>query len=65
MGLYASDATLMKRMKDELGSKFEVKFLGPIRRIVGIEIKRDLDAGTLTIHQEPYILKMLSRFTML
>ena len=38
MTILASDDTLMSQVKKELGSKFDVQDLGPVRQILGMEV---------------------------
>lgn len=38
--------------------------LGPVRRILGIETKRNRKECTLSLNQKSYILKLLEKFAM-
>jgi hypothetical protein len=52
-------------LKAQLISEFEMKDLGPAKKILGIEIKRDRKSSLLFLSQEKYIEKVLHRFNML
>jgi hypothetical protein len=64
MTILASDDTLMSQAKAELGSKFDVQDLGPVRQILGMEVTRDLTSGSITLTQTQYLKKILERFGM-
>ena len=59
--LFASDTTLMSKMKLELKSIFEITDLGDPAKIVGIEIERDHVKRTIMISQKQYINTILQR----
>ena len=59
--LFASDTTLMSKMKLELKSIFEITDLGDPAKIIGIEIKRDHMKRTIMISQKQYIDTILQR----
>ena len=42
--------------------KYPIKFLGPIKRFVGIDITRNRDAGTITLSQKEYIKAFVPKF---
>ncbi len=46
----ARTAALMRRTIDSLKSHFLIKELGPAKRILGIAIIRDMDAGTTIMY---------------
>ena len=48
----------------ELEKHFDLSKLGDVHQLVGLEVTRDRDAGTLTIHQTSYIDRILARFGM-
>ena len=60
----AKDIQDIQAIKCQLSKEFETKDLGPATKILGIEIKRDRDAATISLSQEGYIKKILSRFSM-
>jgi hypothetical protein len=47
---------------DLLGELFEVKDMGEPQDFLGIQIVRDREAGTIAIHQQPYIQKLLADY---
>jgi hypothetical protein len=51
-------------LKAQLSSEFEIKNLGPAKKILGMEIKRDRKSSLLFLSQEKYIEKVLHRFNM-
>ncbi|KAG7532793.1 Reverse transcriptase RNA-dependent DNA polymerase [Arabidopsis thaliana x Arabidopsis arenosa] len=51
-------------LKKELSLKFEMKDLGPAKKILGIEISRNRDTGTLMLSQEGYLNKVLETYNM-
>jgi hypothetical protein len=64
MALLGSDEAAIERTKGELRGVYKLTDLGKARQIVGLEIERDLDAGTLKISQTQYVKKILERFRM-
>jgi hypothetical protein len=69
--LYVDDILIASKDKEQvcelktlLNSEFEMKDLGDAKKILGMEITRDRQAGTLTISQEGYLLKVLKDFGM-
>ena len=57
--LFATTDDLMKKMKEEIKSEWEVTDLGELAKIVGTEIKRNNDSITIT--QGKYINTILKR----
>ena len=51
-------------LKAQLSSEFEMKDLGPAKKILGMEIKRDRKSSLLFLSQKKYIEKVLHRFNM-
>jgi hypothetical protein len=54
----------IKRLKSLLGDEFEMKDLGAVKKILGIEIHMDRKVGKLYLPQKKYIEKVLERFGM-
>ncbi|CAM8906690.1 unnamed protein product [Rhodiola kirilowii] len=54
----------IKRLKEQLNSSFEMKDLGPAKKILGMQILRNMDQGTLFLNQHGYIEKVLTKFGM-
>ena len=46
-------------VKDELNKHVEVTDLGPVKKILGVTVTRDLDAHTITLSQQIYIEEIL------
>jgi hypothetical protein len=51
-------------LKAQLSSEFEIKNLGDVKKILGMEIIRDIKSGLLFLSQHDYINKVLHRFNM-
>ncbi|PHT40240.1 Retrovirus-related Pol polyprotein from transposon TNT 1-94 [Capsicum baccatum] len=64
MLIAARDKTLVDKLKVQLNSEFDMKDLGPAKKILGMEINRDRQAGKLFLSQKKYVMKMLDRFGM-
>lgn len=69
--LYVDDMLLVsKNMKDVekvkkmLAKRFDMKDLGPARRILGMDIERDREKGVLKLSQPGYLKKVLQVFRM-
>ena len=52
------------RLKTQLSKEFEMKDLGEAKKILGMEIARDRQRGTLCLTQKQYLKKVLQRFGM-
>ena len=48
--------------KTDMHSRFNMKDIGPLKTILGIEVTRNSRAGTLTLTQHIYILDLIKRF---
>lgn len=64
MLLAAKNVKDAKKLKEQLESSFEMKDLGPARRILGMDIYRDISKGILRLAQTEYIRKVVSNFRM-
>ena len=62
--LFANTPDVMKALKDELKSVFEVTDLGSPQKIVGIEIDHNRAEGKLKISQAQYIENLLAKYGM-
>lgn len=60
----SKDMEEIKVVKKLLESRFEMKDLGPARRILGMDIMRDREGGVLTLSQSGYVRKVLQAFNM-
>ncbi|RVW79759.1 Retrovirus-related Pol polyprotein from transposon TNT 1-94 [Vitis vinifera] len=54
----------INKLKQLLSSEFEMKDLGAAKKILGMEIWRDRDAGLLYVSQQKYIEKLMQAFHM-
>ena len=54
----------IRKLKESLNTKFEMKDLGSARRILGIDIHRDRAKGELFLSQSNYLKKVVERFRM-
>jgi hypothetical protein len=54
----------MTSLQDELKGLFNITDLGEPNKLVGIEITRDKEKGTLTISQTKYIESILEKYSM-
>nr|GEZ47651.1 retrovirus-related Pol polyprotein from transposon TNT 1-94 [Tanacetum cinerariifolium] len=60
--LHAKNMVVINDLKVLLKSEFEMKDLGAIKKILGMEIWHDRKAGRLCVSQEKYIEKVLQAF---
>uniref|UniRef100_A0A2N9F1D9 Reverse transcriptase Ty1/copia-type domain-containing protein n=1 Tax=Fagus sylvatica TaxID=28930 RepID=A0A2N9F1D9_FAGSY len=60
--LASNSPDMMKETKFCLGSKFEMKDMGPANYVLGIRISRDRDSKLIYLDQENYLEKVLKRF---
>ena len=56
------NSAAIDRLKNQLSSEFEMKDLGEVRRILGMEIERDRKKGKFTLTQKGYLKKILKSF---
>jgi len=54
----------IQKLKESLNREFEMKDLGPARKILGMEITRDREQGTLELSQSEYVAGVLRAFGM-
>ncbi|GAA0166023.1 hypothetical protein LIER_40106 [Lithospermum erythrorhizon] len=69
--LYVDDMLLVRKdikkivdLKENLSKDFEMKDLGHVSHILGMEIRRNRSKGMLWLSQEEYVKKVLKRFNM-
>ena len=60
--ILGSDIDAITDMKAKLEKHFMIMDLGEEKQIVGLELDRDMEAGTLKIKQTQYIKKVLEKF---
>ena len=58
----AREDSLVTEVKGLLKERFKIKKLGSIIWILGIAVERDINKGTLIMHQEKYIMDLVERF---
>ncbi|KAG8489007.1 hypothetical protein CXB51_016978 [Gossypium anomalum] len=64
MLIAAKDKGEIRKVKAQLSEEFEMKDLGPAKKILGMEILRDKKASKLYLSQKGYIEKVFCRFNM-
>ncbi|KAG8500752.1 hypothetical protein CXB51_002776 [Gossypium anomalum] len=64
MLIVAKDKGEIRKVKAQLSEEFEMKDLGPAKKILGMEILRDRKTSKLYLSQKGYIEKLLCRFNM-
>ncbi|KAG8483625.1 hypothetical protein CXB51_023496 [Gossypium anomalum] len=64
MLIAAKDKGEIRKVKAQLSEEFEMKYLGPAKKILGMEILRDRKVSKLYLSQKGYIEKVLCRFNM-
>ena len=64
MLITAKDMSIIQKLKAELSTAFDMKDLGPAKKILGMEIIRDRQSGRFFLTQHSYIEKVLDRFGM-
>nr|GMC53250.1 Retrovirus-related Pol polyprotein from transposon TNT 1-94 [Ipomoea batatas] len=64
MLIASPDMSLVEKLKSQLSNEFEMKDIGAAKKILGMEIHRDRQAGKLYLSQKKYVEKVLDRFNM-
>ena len=64
MLVVSSDMDDIRRLKHQLSKEFDMKDLGPTKKILGMQITRDKQKGLLQLSQAKYINHILQRFNM-
>jgi hypothetical protein len=64
MLLIGNDMNAIKVVKKHMSSKFDMKDLGAMKFILGMEIKRDRAARKLWLNQKKYVEIVLKCFNM-
>ncbi|KAL2621793.1 hypothetical protein R1flu_001998 [Riccia fluitans] len=65
MLIAAKDKSEVEKVKTQLSTEFSMKDFGRVKRILGMEIHRDVKGGRLWLTQRNYARKVLERFNML
>ena len=55
---------MIETVKEKLMDKFKMADMGDVSLVLGIQVTRDRERGTLTITQEDYTKSILDRFGM-
>jgi len=50
------------KLKKDLSSKFEMKDMGKVKKVLGMEIERDQKSGKVSLTQKEYLKKILQKF---
>lgn len=61
--IFYEDAELLRKLMDDLSTKFRMKDMGPAKGCIGIRINLN-DDGTIELDQQTYIREVLKRFGM-
>ena len=64
MLIMGKDTTVINGIKVKLKQEFEMKELGPVQKILGIEIWRNKAEGKMSLKQSSYIKKIIHKFNM-
>ena len=56
--------SLIENLKQKLKGEFDMKDLGPTKKILGMQLHRDRKAGILFLSQEEYIRRVIDKFRM-
>lgn len=64
MLIISKNKETVKKLKERLSSEFEMKDLGPARKILGMEITRNREENLLELSQKSYLQKVLNTFRM-
>jgi len=64
MLIASCDKFSIRKLKTQLSNEFEMKELSAAKKILGMEIRKDRQAGKLFLSQQRYIEKVLYRFNM-
>ena len=62
--LIGNKKDVIKEVKSQLSSKFDMKDIGAANFILGMEIRRDRANRMITLNQRKYVETVLQRFTM-
>lgn len=64
MLLASKDRRVIEELKLLLNSEFEMKDLGQAKKILGVEIRKNMKSGLLYLSQESYLKKVLTTYGM-
>ena len=61
---WAPTSILLDKLKKQLMDCFEMTDMGDVSRILGVNVKRDREEGTITINQKDYTEDVVQRYGM-
>ena len=64
MLIASKDMSLINMLKSQLRNEFDLKNLGAAKKILGMDIHRELQAGKLHLSPKKYTEKTLDKFNM-
>ncbi|KAH9657209.1 hypothetical protein KPL70_022963 [Citrus sinensis] len=64
MLIACKEMEFINELKQQLSNIFEMKDLGPAKKILGVQLKRDRKNGILSLTQHKYFRKVLEKFNM-
>ena len=64
MLIAARNKTHIQKLKAHVKDKYDMKDLREVKKILNMEISRDMSTSKLWLSQKNYVLKMLKRFNM-
>lgn len=62
--LFTNNQELKQSIIKKLEEKFKMRNLGPVSRVLGINVRRNRDKKEITLDQKDYIENVLKRFNM-
>jgi hypothetical protein len=57
------DRAQLQKTKEMLASKYKIKDLGPVSTYLGMQVRRDIEAGWLELSQEKYVKGLSEKFS--
>ena len=60
--IVCQDASMIRKLKEELSKSFDMKDLGPANQILGVQLVRDRKSKKLWLPQERYVQRVLEKF---
>ena len=54
----------VKRFKDQLGARYQIKDMGDLNWLLGLEVVRDRDQRTITFSQSAYVQRIIKCFNL-
>jgi hypothetical protein len=60
--IVGSDIDAVVQFKKQIGEIYKMKDLGPINQLLGMDVRQDLEKGTVSLSQSKYIKSIIERF---